>query len=364
MKTSMWFTGGTDLDNKFFAQFNGYINFMGSTLGFLCTYGNVSDNLLVIGATRVISRTLTSPVKFETCISAIKENAFVKSHHPLIITMEDHLPVDLQAKAAKVCKMLHKDWMIKRCLSCPFLARLEAINNYYRYFWVLTVLSTLSARASTVSFTRAADRKNFKYQRNHPKSIVNLAFKSSRNMLGKTRIMLICWAMKRWISFRFTRDNILRIYPQGWRVDSSNYNPMKAWLVGAQMVAVNTQGYGKHLWVGQGFFRANGGCGYVNLLHFFRANEHPSASRMIMRFAIELAGKPYDLSASSNASRITKRLADGCSEEHPSASHMVMRLAIELGGNFNDLSASSNANRITKWLAMGARKIRVAFSVL
>ncbi|MCO5614309.1 hypothetical protein L7F22_068587 [Adiantum nelumboides] len=44
-------------------------------------------------------------------------------------------------------------------------------------------------------------------------------------------------------------------------------------------------------------------------------SEHTSASPMVMRFAIELVCKPYDLSASSNANRITKRLADGCSEE-------------------------------------------------
>ncbi|MCO5604154.1 hypothetical protein L7F22_058314 [Adiantum nelumboides] len=44
------------------------------------------------------------------------------------------------------------------------------------------------------------------------------------------------------------------------------------------------------------------------------SSEHPSASRMVMRFAIEFAGKPYDLSASSNANRITKRLTDGYSK--------------------------------------------------
>lgn len=34
---------------------------------------------------------------------------------------------------------------------------------------------------------------------------------------------------------------MLRIYPKGIRVDSSNYNPMIGWMHGAQMVAFNMQ---------------------------------------------------------------------------------------------------------------------------
>ncbi|PIN03370.1 Phosphoinositide phospholipase C [Handroanthus impetiginosus] len=46
-------------------------------------------------------------------------------------------------------------------------------------------------------------------------------------------------------------------------MNSSNYNPLSAWMHGAQMVALNMQGYGKSLWLMHGMFRANGGCGYV-----------------------------------------------------------------------------------------------------
>jgi hypothetical protein len=41
--------------------------------------------------------------------------------------------------------------------------------------------------------------------------------------------------------FRFTQRNLLRIYPKGSRVDSSNYDPMNGWMHGAQMVAFNMQ---------------------------------------------------------------------------------------------------------------------------
>ncbi|XP_074338297.1 phosphoinositide phospholipase C 6-like isoform X3 [Apium graveolens] len=62
---------------------------------------------------------------------------------------------------------------------------------------------------------------------------------------------------------RFTQKNIVRVYPKGTRVTSSNFEPLQGWMVGAQMVAFNMQGYGKSLWLMHGMFRGNGGCGYV-----------------------------------------------------------------------------------------------------
>ncbi|KAM6578242.1 hypothetical protein CsatB_030079 [Cannabis sativa] len=74
---------------------------------------------------------------------------------------------------------------------------------------------------------------------------------------------------------RFTQRNFLRVYPKGTRFDSSNYNPMLAWMHGAQMVAFNMQGYGKHLWVMQGMFNSNGGCGYVKKPDFLLSSTIP-----------------------------------------------------------------------------------------
>lgn len=43
------------------------------------------------------------------------------------------------------------------------------------------------------------------------------------------------------VHVRFTQRNILRVYPKGTRVTSSNYNPHLGWMHGAQMVAFNMQ---------------------------------------------------------------------------------------------------------------------------
>ncbi|XP_057452643.1 uncharacterized protein LOC130744479 [Lotus japonicus] len=72
--------------------------------------------------------------------------------------------------------------------------------------------------------------------------------------------------------FRFTQKNILRVYPKGERVKSSNFKPHLGWMYGAQMVAFNMLGYDKSPWYQQGMFRANGGCGYVKKPNFLMGN--------------------------------------------------------------------------------------------
>lgn len=47
-------------------------------------------------------RTLTAPVEMIKCLKSIKEYAFCASNYPLVITLEDHLTSDLQAKVATV----------------------------------------------------------------------------------------------------------------------------------------------------------------------------------------------------------------------------------------------------------------------
>lgn len=47
-------------------------------------------------------RTLTTPIPLIKCLKSIQEHAFVASSYPVIITLEDHLTPDLQAKVAEV----------------------------------------------------------------------------------------------------------------------------------------------------------------------------------------------------------------------------------------------------------------------
>lgn len=50
----------------------------------------------------LLCRTLTTPVELIKCLRSIKEHAFTASEYPVVITLEDHLTPDLQAKVADV----------------------------------------------------------------------------------------------------------------------------------------------------------------------------------------------------------------------------------------------------------------------
>uniref|UniRef100_A0A8C2MVM7 Phosphoinositide phospholipase C n=1 Tax=Cricetulus griseus TaxID=10029 RepID=A0A8C2MVM7_CRIGR len=56
---------------------------------------------------------------------------------------------------------------------------------------------------------------------------------------------------------------LCRVYPSGLRTDSSNFYPQEFWNAGCQMVAMNMQTAGVAMDICDGFFRQNGGSGYV-----------------------------------------------------------------------------------------------------
>ncbi|KAI1304239.1 1-phosphatidylinositol 4,5-bisphosphate phosphodiesterase beta-4 [Halotydeus destructor] len=71
-------------------------------------------------------------------------------------------------------------------------------------------------------------------------------------------------AVSQWEQFvDFNRRHVSRIYPDGLRFDSSNYDPLPFWLAGCHMVALNYQTYDEALILNRALFNQNGGCGYV-----------------------------------------------------------------------------------------------------
>mmetsp|Transcript_37502 Transcript_37502/g.105893 ORF Transcript_37502/g.105893 Transcript_37502/m.105893 type:complete len:492 (-) Transcript_37502:40-1515(-) len=61
----------------------------------------------------------------------------------------------------------------------------------------------------------------------------------------------------------YNTRNLSRTYPAGLRVDSSNYNPLPAWALGCQIVALNVQSLDSPIRYNNSVFAMNGGCGYV-----------------------------------------------------------------------------------------------------
>uniref|UniRef100_A0A915A442 Phosphoinositide phospholipase C n=2 Tax=Parascaris univalens TaxID=6257 RepID=A0A915A442_PARUN len=61
----------------------------------------------------------------------------------------------------------------------------------------------------------------------------------------------------------YSRDHIVRTYPGGMRIDSSNFNPIQYWAFGLQMVALNFQTADVAMAINAAMFEQSGNCGYI-----------------------------------------------------------------------------------------------------
>lgn len=72
--------------------------------------------------------------------------------------------------------------------------------------------------------------------------------------------------------FRHNRDFLMRIYPHGMRVDSSNFDPVTFWRAGVQVVALNWQSWDAGMMLNEGMFA--GSDGYILKPQGYRRDEH------------------------------------------------------------------------------------------
>ncbi|XP_037494684.1 phosphoinositide phospholipase C 5 isoform X1 [Jatropha curcas] len=258
-------------------------------------------------------RTFTTPVELIQCLKSIRKHAFSASPYPVIITLEDHLTENLQAKAAQMIAETFGELLFYPETEClkefPSPEELKykiiistklpkekgghevksmkekGINSSKEKDFSEHIWAELSAYSEDDGTSRGntseqnqneqelrpreapAYRHLISINARKPKGGLKEALKVDFDNVG--RVSLKEQKFEKVIAthgtdvVRFTQKNILRIYPNGIRIDSSNYKPMNGWLHGAQMVALNMQGYGKSLWLMHGMFRSNGGCGYV-----------------------------------------------------------------------------------------------------
>ncbi|XP_009586600.1 phosphoinositide phospholipase C 2-like isoform X1 [Nicotiana tomentosiformis] len=240
-------------------------------------------------------RTLTTPVALIKCLRSIKEHAFSASEYPVVITLEDHLTPNLQAKVAEMITQTFGDMLFSPSECLKELPSPESLKKRImistkppkEYLQAKEVKEKDDSKKGTEQ-DDSDEGEDDEDDEGDPKSENNAASEYKRLIAihaGKGKGGLSDWlrvdpnnvrrlslsepALEKAVDthskeiIRFTQKNLLRVYPKGIRVDSSNYDPFVGWTHGAQMVAFNMQGYGRSLWLMHGMFRANGGCGYV-----------------------------------------------------------------------------------------------------
>jgi hypothetical protein len=90
----------------------------------------------------------------------------------------------------------------------------------------------------------------------------------------------------------FCKNSFLKVYPAGKRIDSSNFDPVKSWICGAQFAAMNLQSLEEdYMLINSVFFKINNNCGYVLKPDFLRGihldyNRDYKSSRMKLSLQI------------------------------------------------------------------------------
>ncbi|THH08231.1 hypothetical protein EW145_g2843 [Phellinidium pouzarii] len=86
-----------------------------------------------------------------------------------------------------------------------------------------------------------------------PEHLFSLSERTANKVVKQSMLDLI----------KHNRTHIVRIYPNGTRLNSSNFEPHKYWSAGAQLVAINWQTFDLGYMINHAMFQRNGGAGYV-----------------------------------------------------------------------------------------------------
>ncbi|KAJ4473664.1 PLC-like phosphodiesterase [Lentinula aciculospora] len=86
-----------------------------------------------------------------------------------------------------------------------------------------------------------------------PEHIFSISENSANKYLSTNMLDLV----------KHTQSHVVRVYPKGTRIDSSNYEPHLYWAAGAQVVAINWQTFDLGYMINYAMFQRNGRSGYV-----------------------------------------------------------------------------------------------------
>eukprot|EP01117_Protostelium_nocturnum_P011946 TRINITY_DN4370_c0_g1_i2.p1 TRINITY_DN4370_c0_g1~~TRINITY_DN4370_c0_g1_i2.p1 ORF type:complete len:1078 (+),score=361.84 TRINITY_DN4370_c0_g1_i2:54-3287(+) len=226
--------------------------------------------------------TLTSRIKFEEVLQVIKDYAFVTSPYPIILSIELHCTPSQQVRMAQLFvsilggliatplvgddpekvtelpspeqlkyKILIKG---KRSDTKGFDDVLEEDEEGENVGKAKPIPSGhVSKELETLVYLPTVGFKDFKTVRKVPWEMISIGEVKASKISDKYADEMT----------KFTTVQFTRVYPKGSRVDSSNYNPMTAWNIGCQLVALNYQTEGDPMYLQHGKFNENGRSGYV-----------------------------------------------------------------------------------------------------
>ncbi|KAG0300307.1 Phospholipase C [Dissophora globulifera] len=238
-------------------------------------------------------RTLTSKILFRDVIEAISTYAFVNSPYPLILSLELHCDLQQQEKMASIMKNKLGSWLVLAPLDTDH-ANLPSPNDLK--FKILVKSKVLPSNTVAQEYTTdtesesseresESDSDSMKQKTKTKSKKVRIAralsditvYCQSRHFSGFTHdgcqpykiisfservsLRLAKQSLQEFINMN--KSHLTRIYPAGFRINSTNYDPHHHWAAGSQVVALNYQSYDRGMQMNAAMFTMNGHCGYV-----------------------------------------------------------------------------------------------------
>ncbi|XP_071943212.1 1-phosphatidylinositol 4,5-bisphosphate phosphodiesterase delta-4-like [Antedon mediterranea] len=240
--------------------------------------------------------THTEPVLFTDVIRTINKHAFVTSEYPVVLSIENHCSIRQQKIIREHLNSLLKD----KLYIIPLHRNQITIPSPNDLKGKILVkgrrLQTFSEEGEVSDDDEAAEMENVKIPEIKKKLEKQKQIKKRKVELSLelSDVAVLCQSVtfksldhsKKEGKFchipsisekkaaelgstagqQFVEHNkrfLTRIYPGGWRTDSSNPDPILFWNLGCSIVCMNYQNPGEYLDVNTAKFLQNGQCGYV-----------------------------------------------------------------------------------------------------
>eukprot|EP00038_Savillea_parva_P010699 m.192112 g.192112 ORF g.192112 m.192112 type:complete len:493 (+) comp18564_c0_seq1:78-1556(+) len=213
--------------------------------------------------------TLTSRVTFTTCCEAIRDHAFVASSYPVIISLELHVSNTWAEHMARVIREVFGDSLYLMPLGTHDFPSPEALQGK---ILIRTALEDAPALETLVGIHKMGRKSMEDAMQTSPAKVASMpamsvSFKESHvdeRLASDPRDAASTVALnERLMLFRrMASRHLVRVYPNGQRLTSSNYCPWAMWFAGASMATLNWQVWDRDVMTNLAFFRDNGACGY------------------------------------------------------------------------------------------------------
>ncbi|KAK1876860.1 1-phosphatidylinositol 45-bisphosphate phosphodiesterase delta-4 [Dissostichus eleginoides] len=257
--------------------------------------------------------TFTSKILFKDVVTAVGNYAFKASEYPVILSIENHCGVEQQRVMAQHLNHILGDKLLKSTLDGKAPSRLPSPEDLKGKILLKAKkiggleesFNEMAEDSQTGELSDEDEVADIEEENQHRESVRRRVMKSKQRLSKELSDCVVYCKSVHFSNFKHSRihskfyevasfteskarkqlreagadfvhhnsQQLTRIYPSGFRTDSSNFNPQEMWNVGCQIVALNFQTAGEGMDLNDGLFRQNNSCGYVLKPRFMREAE-------------------------------------------------------------------------------------------